>query len=34
MDAKSSTPEELMALSQRDYQRWGLVIQAKNISAD
>lgn len=34
MDARPTTPEELAAMAQRDYQRWGLVIQAKNISAD
>lgn len=34
LDARATTPEELGALAQRDYQRWGQVIQAKNIVAD
>ena len=34
LDARPTTPEELAAMSQRDYQRWGQVIQAKNIAAD
>jgi len=34
LDARPTTPEELAAMAQRDYQRWGQVIQAKNIVAD
>ncbi len=34
MDAGSSTPEELMAVVQKDYPRWGAVIKRNNISAD
>lgn len=34
MDARSSTPEELQQMAQQDYQRWGRVIKAKNISLD
>lgn len=34
MDAASSTPEELMAVVQKDYPRWGAVIKRNNISAD
>ena len=34
MDARPNAPEELAAMAQRDFQRWGLVIQAKNISVD
>lgn len=34
LDARPTTPEELAAMGQRDYQRWGQVIQAKNIVAD
>ena len=34
LDARATTPDELGAMSQRDYQRWGTVIQAKNIVGD
>ena len=34
LDARATTPDELGAMAQRDYQRWGQVIQAKNIVAD
>jgi tripartite-type tricarboxylate transporter receptor subunit TctC len=34
MDARSSTSEELGAMAQRDYERWGQVIRAKSITAD
>jgi tripartite-type tricarboxylate transporter receptor subunit TctC len=34
MDAASSTPEELMAVVQKDYPRWGGVIRRNRISAD
>jgi tripartite-type tricarboxylate transporter receptor subunit TctC len=33
LDAVSSTPEELHALMQRDYARWGAIIRKNNISA-
>lgn len=34
MDAASSTPEELMAVVQKDYPRWGAVIRRNSIAAD
>lgn len=34
MDAASSSPEELMAVVQKDYPRWGGVIRRNSISAD
>ena len=34
MDARPTTPEELAAMAQRDYQRWGQVIQVRNITVD
>jgi tripartite-type tricarboxylate transporter receptor subunit TctC len=34
MDARSSTPQELNALMQRDYKRWADVIKKNNIRAD
>ena len=34
MDARATTPDELGAMAQRDFQRWGNVIQAKNIVGD
>jgi tripartite-type tricarboxylate transporter receptor subunit TctC len=34
MDATSSTPDELGALMQRDYARWGAIIKKNNISAE
>lgn len=34
LDATATTPEELGAMAQRDYQRWGRVIQLKGIALD
>lgn len=34
MDARASTPEELNALGQKDFARWGHVIKSKNIAPD
>jgi tripartite-type tricarboxylate transporter receptor subunit TctC len=34
LDARATTPDELGSMAQRDYQRWGNVIRAKNIVAD
>jgi len=34
MDAASSSPDELNALMQRDYERWGEVIRKNNITAE
>jgi tripartite-type tricarboxylate transporter receptor subunit TctC len=33
LDAASSTPEELYALMQRDYARWGEIVRKNNITA-
>ena len=34
MDARSTSPDELNALGQKDFARWGNVIKSKNITPD